>query len=985
MSGAGLHVCGRTLRRATTAFGKDCRARSSSSGFGMMLVIQRSFLRTLLPAVLFTLSYEVSVAAALVYPDLTNSCGENGVGAGDMLHKRTFSHHCLCPAGTQCEGPEGQCQKHGDGDKINLATRVHVFNIKDCPTCTCTALPDDWEETPLGSQIIVALDGSEGMASWRFSVAEMIFTARLLSCRLVLPCVHGGRLVPCHLEKAASIGTYVDLDLLKTYWPRIMPYSELMELDKVVLNPKTSTGWRGSTNRVVCVSHRCGQKGFENVRLDGLRSKNGLGVLPTAVPVVRHYNRPIPLFIDLFLKTAVSVNQKNHVTLMTTWFKGAIRLASLANKKANGANMNEDFGVTRVWRYAPTVLHQIERIKQELNLADTFVAIHWRSERTECKFKECADNLLGGLKLELQKYRSLTAEQAENRGVDWNVPGKKHCLLISDIPVNIDRSLWGPFSVTEFENEGRVEGMKYVLDTFGVTAPVDWGGCGKLDALEFLDDVDTGLLSLYDKILGKNATEFHTCKDNKRSSVCGVCARVMSQFAKEINESRLKAKLKKWTHTAWPSSQDDALIIAAGASVKSTEKKAENDFAGVVPADFDQAAAMQELNHRTVETFGCGSKEHALIEQAPARLISSAPSSSGVVLRHRGSILWTFPGAGNTWCRSLLEHATGYLTGSVYNDPSLKKMFRAEGKSKTSAVVAIKAHPNVKGWDADRLKSRFGPNASLILVVRDPYRSFWSEGQRRITRSLRKKALQAGVKLDGTAHAMQVTKKHLTANQNWMKWKGLAMKLADDYTQMWRSYKAMIRGGSDHVFIAYEDLKTKETREHALSTMLDFVGEGFDAAKIKCAFHAAENGSIHRAAPAGGSATFEDAFPPGLACKVWASLLPGKAIAEQLGYKWAYQPPAGVAECDGEHFVHVRVPPASPLVPTTVAPWLVPGAAATTPAGWVPCSTDNEPDWCTTDEAKCGNLVVASSGAGAGLPSLAVVDVCPCKCKDVNE
>ena len=78
MSGAGLHVCGRTLRRATTAFGKDCRARSSSSGFGMMLVIQRSFLRTLLPAVLFTLSCKLLRALRSTWVDVCRAlCTQN--------------------------------------------------------------------------------------------------------------------------------------------------------------------------------------------------------------------------------------------------------------------------------------------------------------------------------------------------------------------------------------------------------------------------------------------------------------------------------------------------------------------------------------------------------------------------------------------------------------------------------------------------------------------------------------------------------------------------------------------------------------------------------------------------------------------------------------------------------------------------------------------------------------------------------------------
>jgi len=41
-------------------------------------------------------------------------------------------------------------------------------------------------------------------------------------------------------------------------------------------------------------------------------------------------------------------------------------------------------------------------------------------------------------------------------------------------------------------------------------------------------------------------------------------------------------------------------------------------------------------------------------------------------------VLWSFPGSGNTWVRQMLEQATGLATGSVYNDQSLRSLFRGE-------------------------------------------------------------------------------------------------------------------------------------------------------------------------------------------------------------------------------------------------------------------------------------------------------------------
>ena len=36
------------------------------------------------------------------------------------------------------------------------------------------------------------------------------------------------------------------------------------------------------------------------------------------------------------------------------------------------------------------------------------------------------------------------------------------------------------------------------------------------------------------------------------------------------------------------------------------------------------------------------------------------------------------PGSGNTWVRSLIEQATGYLSGSIYNDGNLGKILKGE-------------------------------------------------------------------------------------------------------------------------------------------------------------------------------------------------------------------------------------------------------------------------------------------------------------------
>jgi hypothetical protein len=238
----------------------------------------------------------------------------------------------------------------------------------------------------------------------------------------------------------------------------------------------------------------------------------------------------------------------------------------------------------------------------------------------------------------------------------------------------------------------------------------------------------------------------------------------------------------------------------------------------------------------------------------------------------------------------LLEQATGFSTGSVYNDPSLKKIFKSEGRQNN--VIAIKAHPNVGGWSGARVLKSFKARPPLMLVVRDPFRCIWSEGQRRMSRSKKRKT--KGV--TGNVHSMQVTREQLLNPPNWSKWLALAAKLADDYTAMWASYEMIIASGSDHIFVTFEKLTDPAQQGDTLKTMIDFIGTGFSDEKRRCAFVASNHDQIKRKKPEEtaeqvATATFDDAFPQELACQIWAALLPGKVIAARLGYDWQYIPP----------------------------------------------------------------------------------------------
>ncbi|KPP67443.1 WSC domain-containing protein 1-like [Scleropages formosus] len=87
--------------------------------------------------------------------------------------------------------------------------------------------------------------------------------------------------------------------------------------------------------------------------------------------------------------------------------------------------------------------------------------------------------------------------------------------------------------------------------------------------------------------------------------------------------------------------------------------------------------------------------------------------------------LSSFPGAGNTWVRHLIELATGYYTGSYYFDGTLyNKGFKGEKDYwKSGRTICVKTHESgkreIEMYDA------------AILLIRNPYRSLMAEFNRK--------------------------------------------------------------------------------------------------------------------------------------------------------------------------------------------------------------------------------------------------------------
>jgi hypothetical protein len=234
-------------------------------------------------------------------------------------------------------------------------------------------------------------------------------------------------------------------------------------------------------------------------------------------------------------------------------------------------------------------------------------------------------------------------------------------------------------------------------------------------------------------------------------------------------------------------------------------------------------------------------------------------------------LLYTFPGSGNTWCRLLIEHATGIYTGSVYNDETLLKPLPGEFTCNWQVSV-IKAHPHTHRasgllsghYDSDGNNKCKRGNIQrferAVLLIRDPFDSIWSEFQRRVSQS----------------HVQGIPKETFS----WARWQANAANLAHAYNDMWSLDHELIErqlGKDGFLYVKYEDLKNKEKRVEALETIVNFLRlpttTGMSKEQLKkrleCAFLLAENRQAHRVIDEQRFMTKEAAYLEEIACRMW--------------------------------------------------------------------------------------------------------------------
>ena len=362
-----------------------------------------------------------------------------------------------------------------------------------------------------------------------------------------------------------------------------------------------------------------------------------------------------------------------------------------------------------------------------------------------------------------------------------------------------------------------------------------------------------------------------------------------------------------------------------------TSKFGSCDAEHAAPASAGAGRSHSAATTETTKATTIDPEESSCNSRAPVYL---SEQSSFVASHAVPPLLWSAPGSGNTWARLLIEQATGVLTGSLYNDRHLAR-FLSGNERCMDDTVAVKAHPMHCGTKCMQDISvstvafrKCGPEMQgaglnvkefgnrAVILIREPFHAIWSDFQRSV--NLNSKTDHHLMKVNrtsllghqflwerfvhsfGSQHlfpsllrermwfrvcqcAFRCNFQRSTVNHGGdavlhlmrCRWVKTARRQAGAYLGSLNTYRSYVEAGNEVVVVLYERLADPATRVEELTKIVSFLGSGWTAGDVACAFEDAKTTKSRRPSSHGHSehATLRDAFPVWLACELWQKYL----------------------------------------------------------------------------------------------------------------
>ena len=254
-------------------------------------------------------------------------------------------------------------------------------------------------------------------------------------------------------------------------------------------------------------------------------------------------------------------------------------------------------------------------------------------------------------------------------------------------------------------------------------------------------------------------------------------------------------------------------------------------------------------------------------------------------LNNPPALLWTFPGSGNTWARMIIESGTGFFSGALYDDSSLRTVFPGEGKCGPNVVI-VKSHHKIEEIRQFSNNCHIKPFNRAIVIIRDPFDAIFAEYQRLwLTENKRRDDSHFG-KISASQFKIDHFKQKLPELCRWYH-----RLESHDYPIFLSDH-----GANSILFIKFENLTHPSSSEsffQIIEKMLNFTMKNFNPSiysnrlsRLDCVLHTANRSDIKRESNSSAEVVITRDFVysnhPQIVCQIWSLV---GMDAEKHGYK----------------------------------------------------------------------------------------------------
>ncbi|KAI2509376.1 hypothetical protein MHU86_5009 [Fragilaria crotonensis] len=354
--------------------------------------------------------------------------------------------------------------------RIHKAKSSRVENSTiNVPPPSNQSFPEDSKNSaiesyqPKGTSVwIYVQEFSEGMATWRISLAEILMVAKRLNATVVEPCIEGGRLRTCHVAKY-RLGQVYDLRRLRRFHPHIVSYEDYQTM-LAVENPIIIT---------TCLQFPRGT--------------------PSPDKVCGNVTNTYQEKVNAPIEKALQYNNGTTVIHIKYYRQGGFLNTKFERKRLVLARFIEPI-LTDHFEFESQHYDSVDYLLRLMGISNNshFDVIHWRAERPDINYDDCATKIL-------QARKNM---------------GSKAAVLLSSINLQADRQWFDP---DRYNQSDAIQGLNRLLDS----------GFLKLD--QVLDKVqnmipDQIVVPVWDQIIAQKARRFATCTRGCRQKehLCGM-------------------------------------------------------------------------------------------------------------------------------------------------------------------------------------------------------------------------------------------------------------------------------------------------------------------------------------------------------------------------------------------------------------------------------------------------------------------------------